>query len=59
MTSDVVTMLEDADASRTIDAPTDDLLDGLRFLLDRDVAVDDLQRGQSGELEASDRRDVA
>ena len=58
VTPDVITVLEDADASCPIDAPTNRLGPGRWCLFDRAVAVDDLERQWLGQLEAPDRRHV-
>jgi hypothetical protein len=55
----VVAVLEDADATGPIDAATDDPRPRLRNFLDRNLTIDDLKRPLVGELEASDRCDVA
>src|ERR671911_1357556 len=59
MAPDVIAVLENADAARTVDAPTHDLLRRQWLLLGSDVTVDDLECWWAGEFEAADRRDVA
>ena len=59
VTSDVITVLEDADATGPIDATSDDLLWRLCFLPLCDIAVDDLEARLRRKLEAPDRRNVA
>jgi len=55
----VIAVLEDADATGSIDSASDDFLDRRQFLFDLDVAVDDLERWSRCQLEAADRRHVA
>jgi hypothetical protein len=57
--ADVVAVLEDADAPGPINAPAHGPGAWWRPLLDRDVAVDDQERSRLGELQASDRGDIA
>lgn len=59
MPADVIAVLENADASCPVDSATHHLGTWGRLLLDRDVAVDDLERHWLGELEAPDGRLVA
>ncbi len=57
--SDVIAVLEDADATGAVDAATDDLLSWCGFLFDRDVTIDHVELRRPRQLEAADRRHVA
>ena len=59
MATDVIAVLEDADAAGSVDPTSDGLLSGLRFLVNGYVPIDDLEGRWVGELEAPDRWDVA
>ncbi len=59
MTTDVIAVLEDADASGAVHAARHRLGTWRSLLFDRDIAIDDLERCRPGEFEALDRWHVA